>query len=388
MKNIFKSLLVPALALAVAPFFASCSEDRDDNPTLRQPTENLSLTAPAEAETTTYNLVKMDSLETNCMLTVTSTAPDYGFPALILYQIQVSLTEDFASARTLGDVNQTYSSNNAKPEISFKVIELNDSIISLYQEANGGANPEPDPMTVYIRVQASVNGSNTSYAYSTPVTLSVIAQYIERNPDLYYLVGDFGGRQWSNHDKLCVFYPQSTTIYSYTTQWTGAGEFKFWLTPDDWGTAYGAGDTDGILKHNNDGNNNIKVPSVGDYYTFTINMNNLTYTWTKLDNQTPQEYETMNISGDFNGWGIGGDGAMKEASPHNWYVHVTIPSDGTLKFRVADDWNVGNWGNSIGVADQYYGTGVSGGDNIRIPAGTYDIYFNDITFEYVFVAAE
>ena len=31
MKNIFKSLLVPAFALAVVPFFASCSEDRDDN---------------------------------------------------------------------------------------------------------------------------------------------------------------------------------------------------------------------------------------------------------------------------------------------------------------------------------------------------------------------
>lgn len=57
MKNIFKSLLVPAFALAVVPFFTSCSEDRDDNPTLRQPAGNLTLTAPAGSETTTYDLL-------------------------------------------------------------------------------------------------------------------------------------------------------------------------------------------------------------------------------------------------------------------------------------------------------------------------------------------
>ena len=62
MKNIFKSLLVPAFALAVVPFFASCSEDRDDNPTLRQPACNLTLTAPAGSETTTYDLLNTESL--------------------------------------------------------------------------------------------------------------------------------------------------------------------------------------------------------------------------------------------------------------------------------------------------------------------------------------
>ena len=85
MKNIFKSLLVPAMALAVAPFLASCETDTDDNPTLREPAGNLTLTAPAGAETT-YDLLN----DTEKNLTVTSTAPDYGFPALILYQLQVS----------------------------------------------------------------------------------------------------------------------------------------------------------------------------------------------------------------------------------------------------------------------------------------------------------
>lgn len=387
MKNIFKSLLVPALALAVAPFFASCSEDRDDNPTLRQPTENLSLTAPAEAETTTYNLVKMDSLETNCMLTVTSTAPDYGFPALILYQIQVSLTEDFASARTLGDVNQTYSSNNAKPEISFKVIELNDSIVSLYQEANGGANPEPDPMTVYIRVQASVNGSNTSYAYSTPVTLSVIAQYIERNPDVYYIVGDMNS--WSTSTEH-ILYPSSTTVYSYTTQWNGAGNLKFWLDTKvgSWEACYGcANDGDkspsGALVKSNAGA--IVVPTIGEYYTFTADVKNMTYTWTKLDNQSPQSYSTIGLIGIGGDWN--NDVAMEEVAPHNWYIHTTIASNTEIKFRANNAWDA-SWGNGSNLNKTNYGKADLNGGNMTLAAGTYDIYFNDITTEFVFVAAE
>ena len=44
------------MALAVAPFLASCETDTDDNPTLREPAGNLTLTAPAGAETT-YDLL-------------------------------------------------------------------------------------------------------------------------------------------------------------------------------------------------------------------------------------------------------------------------------------------------------------------------------------------
>ena len=38
------------------------------------------------------------------------------------------------------------------------------------------------------------------------------------------------------------------------------------------------------------------------------------------------------------------------------------------------------------IADQSYGTCTAGGDNITVPAGTYSIYFNDITMQYVFIA--
>ena len=381
MKNIFKSLLVPAMALAVAPFLASCETDTDDNPTLREPAGNLTLTAPAGAETT-YDLLN----DTEKNLTVTSTAPDYGFPALILYQLQVSLTEDFATARTLGGVNQTYSSNNAKPEISFAKRELNDSIVSLYIEANGGEKPiDPVNLKAYIRVQASVNASNTAYAYSTPVALNVIAQWVETTPSLFYIVGAMNG--WgTTTDHL--LYPTSTTVYSYTTKWTGDGNLKFWLDTQvgNWDACYGT-QTDGDNSDSgslvNSGAGAIVVPEKEAYYTFTADIDNMTYTWTKLDNQKQVRYSSLTLTGDFLNWGEGGAGALKETTPNNWYAQITIPSDGQIKFRSGDKW----WGGPYDISETNYGV-ADGGENMTIPAGTYDVFFNDITSQYVFITVE
>lgn len=385
MKNIFKSLLVPALLFTVAPFFASCSEDRDDNPTLRQPTGNLTMTAPEGSETTTFDLLNTDNL------TVTSTAPDYGFSSVILYQLQVSLNQDFTTLRTLGNVNETYSNTTAQPEITFKCRELNDSIVSLYQEANNGDNPSEDPMTVYIRIQASVNGSNMNYVYSSPVALSVIAQFVANTPDQYYLVGINGDWDGNNSTKY-LLYPTSTTVYSYTTL-VSNGSIKFWLDTDinNWKAAYGcASDGDKsvsgtLVKSTEEAEAGaIGVPTDGEYYTFTIDMVNLTYTWTKLDNQSPTQYSSVTLTGDFISWGEGGAGALTETAPHNWYAHITIPSDGQIKFRSGNTW----WGGTnANIGDTNYGV-ANGGDNMNIPAGTYDVYFNDITLEYVFVTAE
>lgn len=390
MKNIFKSLFVPALLLAVAPFFASCSEDRDDNPTLRQPTGNLTMTAPAGSETTTYDLLNTSSL------TVSTTAPDYGFSSVILYQLQVSLNQDFTTSRTLTNVNETFPSSTKQPEITFNCRELNDSIVSLYQEVNNGNNPSEDPMTVYIRVQASVNGSNMDYVYSSPVSLSVIAQYVANVPDLYYIVGAMQG--WNTSDQSCIFYPSTSVVtnQTYTTRWDGEANFKIFPGSEyanwgSWASAFCAPTNDdqsanGTIVPDN-GGGNFKAPVPGEYYTFTIDMANMTYTWTRLDNQNPTSYNSIGITGDFNGWADGQDILLTEVSPHNWYVRATIPSDGGIKLRVDGGWTT-NWGGDVNVTEDFWGVAQAGGGNMTAPAGTYDVYFNDITSEYVFVTVE
>lgn len=110
----------------------------------------------------------------------------------------------------------------------------------------------------------------------------------------------------------------------------------------------------------------------------------MTYTWTKLDNQEPTAYETIGLIGGFNSWG--GDEAMTQVTPHNWYVHVTFAEATELKFRANGNWDDHDWGDGGDVASQYYGKGTNGGGNIKVPAGTYNVFLNDITGDYAFVA--
>ena len=211
---------------------------------------------------------------------------------------------------------------------------------------------------------------------------------IEKVAATYYIVGAMQG--WTN-DTNCAFYPTSTTVQSYTTKWDG--DLKFWPSSSvgNWDGAYGAEKGVGavasgkIVSNASNGADNIVPPTTGEYYTLTIDMGTMTYTWTKLDDQAPAEYASMGLVGDFTGWADGADVVMAQVTPHNWYVHATIATDGGLKFRVDGKWDV-NWGDDADISVLNYGQGVAGGGNITVPAGTYDVYFNDITGEYLFVA--
>lgn len=205
----------------------------------------------------------------------------------------------------------------------------------------------------------------------------------------YYVVGGIQG--WSDKDKTCIFTPESKYVLSYTTKWSGAWDLKFWNVNDfgNWDKAYGcAVDGDNSASGTIIGSNAqaISAPSA-EFYTFTINMETMTYTWTKLDNQAPTEYTNISLIGEFNGWG--GDFELKQVAPHNWHAVFVQESAGMLKYRANHDWSV-NWGfgsdGDWNVADGINKIGTNGGGNIYVPAGTYDVYLNDITNSMLFVA--
>ena len=75
---------------------------------------------------------------------------------------------------------------------------------------------------------------------------------------------------------------------------------------------------------------------------------------------------------------------MTEVIPHNWHTVFTLGSATDLKFRANHDWSV-NWGDGGDINKKEYGKGSILGGNINCPAGTYDVFFNDITGEYLFV---
>ena len=201
----------------------------------------------------------------------------------------------------------------------------------------------------------------------------------------FYMVGGLNG--WSPEGAgKSLLYPSSSSVMSYTSKFTGAWDLKVWNKVDlgNWDNCYGCvvdgcNDATGALI--NAGAQAISAPSA-EFYTFTFDLGTMTYTWTKLDNQSPAEYEAFGIIGDFNGWG--GDIDMEQVTPHNWYAEAEVTSGG-LKFRANHDWAV-NYGAKLTIDEgSFYATGVGGGDNIQVPAGKYDFYLNDITGQFAIV---
>lgn len=214
----------------------------------------------------------------------------------------------------------------------------------------------------------------------------------------YYLVGKLQGWASEPKDKTCLMYAETPMVQSYTTQWNDDANLKIWLGSDwgDWNNAYGsatmadANTPTGKLKVDNNAGA-IICPEPGAYYTFTADFSTMTYKWTKLANQNPTEFEYVALIGVGGKWSNGDDIDdidLKQVAPHNWYkANVKIPAGG-LKIRADHKWrNDGNWGFAEGQKYESKGTLITSGGsgNIPVPAGTYNIYFNDITGAYAFV---
>lgn len=219
---------------------------------------------------------------------------------------------------------------------------------------------------------------------------------VQRAEAMYYVIGNPNG--WNVNDRTCMCYALGGNRYEYTTKFTNQWDIKLLeakyvgLGDDAWNYCWGGdnGSTaaTGTLRNNND-QGAIGPSEAGGWYTFEFNMNDLSYSWTPVD-APAIEYKSVSLIGDFNSWGGDVDLTQLEKAPHNWYARITIPSDGGLKFRADHDWAV-NWGADqpgVVIGDVYYAASRNGGENISVPAGTYDFYLNDITGHWNIVKAD
>ena len=203
----------------------------------------------------------------------------------------------------------------------------------------------------------------------------------------YYLVGKLQG--WSDKNKTCLLYAETAMVQSYTTQWNDDANLKIWLGSDfgKWDNAYGtAKDGDNSANGKLAGSGAIVCPEPGALYTFKVDFSTMTYSWIKLANQNPTKFEKVGLIG------VGGDWEndvdMTEVTPHNWFIETTLPA-GSFKIRANHKWNGGgNWG--FVENQEYKSTGKLTNDgnskDIKVAAGKYRIFFNDITCEYAFIA--
>lgn len=207
----------------------------------------------------------------------------------------------------------------------------------------------------------------------------------------YYLVGAL--QSWSDQNMSCLMTAETAMVQNFTTKWTGDANMKIWLGSDfgKWDNAFGSASGDGVntaegkLKA---GGGAIVCPEKGAYYTFTADFSTMTYKWTKLANQNPTEFKHVSLIGVGGKWNDGDDIDLKQEAPHNWYLAKQEIPAGGLKIRADHKWrDDGNWGFAEGQNYENKGTLITSGGsgNIPVPAGTYNIYFNDITGAYAFV---
>ena len=207
----------------------------------------------------------------------------------------------------------------------------------------------------------------------------------------YYLVGAL--QSWSDQNMSCLMTAETAMVQNFTTKWTGDANLKIWLGSDfgKWDNAFGSASGDGVsaaegkLKANGGA---IVCPEKNAYYTFTADFSTMTYKWTKLANQNPTEFKYVSLIGVGGKWNEGDDIDLKQVAPHNWYLAKQEIPAGGLKIRADHKWrDDGNWGFAEGQKYESKGTLITSGgsSNISVPAGTYNIYFNDITGAYAFV---
>lgn len=207
----------------------------------------------------------------------------------------------------------------------------------------------------------------------------------------YYLVGAL--QSWSDQNMSCLMTAETAMVQNFTTKWTGDANLKIWLGSDfgKWDNAFGSASGDGVSAAEGKlkaGGGAIVCPEKGAYYTFTADFSTMTYKWTKLANQNPTEFKYVSLIGVGGKWNEGDDIDLKQVAPHNWYLAKQEIPAGGLKIRADHKWrDDGNWGFAEGQNYENKGTLITSGgsSNISVPAGTYNIYFNDITGAYAFV---
>ena len=190
MTKILKSAL---LLICAVCFFTACSDDNDENPVVKSPT-TFHLNTPALAANGIYDLTHSKSIELTC------SQPDYGYPAVTRYTVEVATSADMSDARALSG-----SYTTAKIEVD--AAELASTLTELYLAK--GINEHQFPLTapVYIRVKAVQTTADNKEIEGTAITSNTIELskvYFAFSlppvtvPEKLYLVGSFNKWSWDN----------------------------------------------------------------------------------------------------------------------------------------------------------------------------------------------
>ncbi len=417
MKKIY-SLALLLLMGAVA--LTSCKDDRDSNPTLTQPTE-FSITGSSATAATI-------DLEQTKEFTVSWTLPTYtNFGASIIptYIVQVSPSGVFSKEFVDGADNtgadfitldQTF--NNNKGAVSCSVLDGALMKLMNWKEMTD----VPATLGLTLRAIASVrDASQTDYnkiTSSNTISMTVAPYFmVDPIPVLWYMVGNnIGSASWSNNKddlgkgaipllplvKEEYEKPSGLGVISYTGYFKEGTIFKFVATVGDWGSVESGqmiyenveNPDASFLRENEhaEKNHNIEITKSG-YYVIKMNTKKETITIEPYEyEEAPKVFTSMGLPGGYNDWDIAAKPLVAcetlNGQNHIWMTTIDVAEDTELKFAADGDW-ADNWGPADGASKTFpYGEGVNNGKNIPVKAGSYTVFLNDITGQYMFISNE
>lgn len=190
MTKILKSAL---LLLCTVCFFTACSDDNDDNPVLKAPT-TFHLNTPALAANGVYDLANSSTLELTC------SQPDYGFPAVTKYTVEVATSADMSDVRAMSETFTTAKMNINSADLA--------SLLTDMYVAKGKTEADfPIDGPVYIRlkaVQTTADGTEIAGTDITSNTITLNKVHLlfslppVKTPEKLYITGAFNSWSWDS----------------------------------------------------------------------------------------------------------------------------------------------------------------------------------------------
>lgn len=342
--------------------FCSCEED--GTKVVVAPGEASELTA-----STTTLVLSMDDAGEDA-IAFTWTPADFGYQAATKYILELDRKgEDFASPKIV-----TFDSTYA---ITYTVSAFNE--IALAQGLEQGEASE-----LQVRLKSQVS-TRVEALYSPVITLTVTPYIAEPPYPTLYMVGDAAEFDWDAAKAAPMFRDENDAfLYTFTGE-MDMGQLKFLGYLNLWAPLWGTNAQNEVVFRATESDPDpwAFYVNADGYYTVNLNLLSMEYSITPYDASGATEYDVIDITGDFNGWGAV---AMTNTAgnPHVWSVQYTFDTDTGLKFRT-DDWSA-QWGPATN-RDKLYNKAVAAGndDKVAVTAGTYTIIYNDLTGHYVFV---
>jgi len=317
---------------------------------------------------------------------------DFDVPTNITYQLQASTSEDFSSFDIIGATGE----NN----LGVKVSQLK----SLADDAglDNDANTEaPNTGLVYFRIRAfaGTDGGNGLSEMSEVKSITLILPEGESAVVLknFFMVGDATAAVWDNNNNNTPLFRdnENPDLYHFTGRFTLPEDvddqegFKLLTELGNWDSQWGL-DGDKLSSKEILGGDPSAFPVPADaYYSFTINIDEMTWSFEPFDASAAVTYDVIGLvgSGTSVGWPNDTDNTTPDIlmtkstfDAHIWNAQGIELTDGPVKFRANLAWDT-NWGGG----DNFPSSGTANGDDINAKAGTYNVWFNDLTGRYLFI---